>query len=479
LCLFRNVKVRILSHCFFSIIHNCRYNKLLEDLSDPNGAWKLSKVQWEKIGVGFAKSVENEGEDIETAFLFLKDNSGQQLNDITLRQDIPIVEGELYQFCFFAKMEQTVGNLLRFSIIKIKNWQSVGVTYWGNDTLEMSRFSQWNSHNGQFQVPEGTNTYTVRMIFYRGQGRGSCLIDNVSLQRQEKQTYYVSSSDGNDENDGLSPDKPWSSLQKVSNNKFLSGDSILFKTGDEFIGQLDVSSSGTPEVPIVFTSYGSGNKPIINGSGAAGGDYEFAVLIENKKGIVLDNIEVQNDRHISRPDNKDIRSYGILIRVNEPESMESFILKNLTIKNIYPIHLDDVSFYDVEVAGIHVYTTVNYEGKEKHISDVLIENCDISRSAKLGIWTVHGFSVTDEVGNDTINRNQNIVIKNNYIYENGGSGISISKAYNCLIEHNLIEYLGTSSFDSRMVGRGGSIWFFNSHNAVSYINLCGWRARFI
>ena len=90
-----------MSHCFFSIIHNCRYNKLLEDLSDPNGAWKLSKVQWEKIGVGFAKSVENEGEDIETAFLFLKDNSGQQLNDITLRQGHSYSRGRIISVLFF------------------------------------------------------------------------------------------------------------------------------------------------------------------------------------------------------------------------------------------------------------------------------------------------------------------------------------------------------------------------------------------
>lgn len=440
-----------------------------EDLRDPNGNWKLNKIEWEKIGNGAAHAIENVGVANSTAFIFKKDNSAQQENDITLRQDIAITEGELYQFSFKAKLEQDTGNLLRFSIVKIKNGQ-IGATYWEKDTLKTEDFQDWHKHEGLFEIPANSNTDTIRIIFYRGKGGDTCLLDEVLIKKREKNTYYVSSTFGDDSNDGTSPEEAWASLLKISSSKFVKGDSILFKSGDEFIGQLAVTSSGSKLKPIVFSNYGEGKKPIINGSGSIDGDYEFAVFIENQEGIVLDNLEIQNDRKNPRVDNKDTRCYGVLIRVNQPHSKKFFRLQNLTIKNIYPVHLDNIGFYDVEVAGIHVYTTTNYPDKEKHIKDIIIENCEISRSAKFGIWTVHGLAINDTVGNDTINRNKDIVIRNNHIFENGGSGITISKTYNCLIEHNLIEYSGASSFDDRMVGRGSSIWFFNSINGVTQYN---------
>lgn len=440
-----------------------------EDVRDPNGNWKLNKIEWEKVGDGGAHAMENIGVDNSTAFIFKKDNSSQQINDITLRQDIPITEGELYQFSFTAKMEQDTGNLLRFSIVKIKNGQ-VANEFWNKDTLLTEDYVDWHTHQGTFEIPAGSNTDTIRIIFYRGKGGDTCLLDQVIVKKREKETYYVSSTQGNDNNAGTSPAEAWASLQKISNNKFIKGDSILFKSGDEFIGQLAVPSSGSATDPIVFSKYGEGSKPIINGSGGPDGDFEFAVFIENQEGIVLDNLEIQNDRKTPRTDNKDTRCYGVLIRVNQPESKEYFRLQNLTIKNIYPIHLDDIDFQNTEVAGIHVLTTINYPDKEKHIKDIVIENCEISRSAKFGVWMVHGLAVNDTVGNDSINRNMNIVVRNNHVFENGGSGVTISKAYNCLIEHNLIEYSGASSFDSRMLGRGSSIWFFNSINGVSQYN---------
>jgi hypothetical protein len=77
--------------------------------------------------------------------------------------------------------------------------------------------------------------------------------------------YYVSNS-GNDSNDGLTPETPWATLQKVNTSTYQPGNAIFFKKGDSWTGTLTPPSSGTSGLPIVFSSYGSGDKPKIHGS---------------------------------------------------------------------------------------------------------------------------------------------------------------------------------------------------------------------
>jgi parallel beta-helix repeat protein len=77
--------------------------------------------------------------------------------------------------------------------------------------------------------------------------------------------YYVSTS-GNDSNSGTSPDKPWKSLTKVNNFSPQQGDQILFNRGDEWVGTITVSASGSSGNPVVYGAYGTGSNPKIYGS---------------------------------------------------------------------------------------------------------------------------------------------------------------------------------------------------------------------
>lgn len=79
-------------------------------------------------------------------------------------------------------------------------------------------------------------------------------------------TYYVSNSLGNDLNNGLSPSSPWKTLAMVSSFNFQPGDSILFKRGDVWkeASTLAFTESGTVTSPIIISTYGLGNKPIIS-----------------------------------------------------------------------------------------------------------------------------------------------------------------------------------------------------------------------
>jgi parallel beta-helix repeat protein len=83
-------------------------------------------------------------------------------------------------------------------------------------------------------------------------------------------TFYMSSSVGNDANDGRSPEKPWQHLSKIylksiSAQPFQPGDSILLKRGDEWEGQIHLQANGTSNAPIVIGAYGQGTKPLLIG----------------------------------------------------------------------------------------------------------------------------------------------------------------------------------------------------------------------
>ena len=77
--------------------------------------------------------------------------------------------------------------------------------------------------------------------------------------------YYLSNS-GNDSNSGTSSGSPWQTITKLNTKTLAAGDSVFFKCGDVFRGDIVVSQSGNSSAPIVYTSYGAGAKPIISGA---------------------------------------------------------------------------------------------------------------------------------------------------------------------------------------------------------------------
>jgi Right handed beta helix region len=81
-------------------------------------------------------------------------------------------------------------------------------------------------------------------------------------------TYYVSA-DGNDSNDGRSPQTAWQTLAEVATVALQPGDSILLRGGDTFSGPLKTAGSGTAGAPILFASYGSGRARIVGPTSAA------------------------------------------------------------------------------------------------------------------------------------------------------------------------------------------------------------------
>ena len=94
--------------------------------------------------------------------------------------------------------------------------------------------------------------------------------------------YYVSSSQGNDENDGLSPETAWATAKHAC-EMISEGDTVLFKRGD--IWRMDNIRCLTKYV--TYSAYGEGAKPAFYGSAENATGEEHWSLLEGTDNIWL------------------------------------------------------------------------------------------------------------------------------------------------------------------------------------------------
>jgi hypothetical protein len=99
-------------------------------------------------------------------------------------------------------------------------------------------------------------------------------------------SYYVSSA-GHDDNDGLSQAQAWKTIERVNRVNLDSGDQILFEAHTRFPGTLELNAEdgGTPQQPVVITSYGQGYATIAPRQGDG-------IRVHNSGGIKIARLKI-------------------------------------------------------------------------------------------------------------------------------------------------------------------------------------------
>jgi len=295
--------------------------------------------------------------------------------------------------------------------------------------------------------------------------------------------YYISAS-GNDTNDGTSEGTPWKTIDKLnqalatdaSGGWAAPGTKILFKRGDSFYGHLMFSRSGTVDNLIELSCYGNANDelPIISGSGGTitGGDYFEAITMTNSSHVLVTKLWIKNDRTDgSRYTWGEYTSYGIKIVATKWGGILSNVtFRDVKVSDVFGIEIPPPSeFNSLNATGIRMESDENEEGIEVSIKDVLVEDSYFTNIGKAGVWCTHKGDLDTEDG--AVNRNQNIVVRNNTFYRTGGSGVIMSKTYNGLIENNDFDQTGYSNgVENRLAGRGSGAWVFSCQNIIAQYN---------
>ena len=209
--------------------------------------------------------------------------------------------------------------------------------------------------------------------------------------------YYVSSLNGNDDNDGLTPQSPFLTLDKINGLSINAGDKILLEKGSVFDNQfLHLKNCGDiNSEPIEIASYGDSDRPPIintNGNGIWFQDYgvpldyrghvykgnvSSSVLLYDVENIIVKDIEIANKEEFttledySAPDKMD--RTGVAVVAQNRGTLHSITLKNLFIHdvngNVYNKHMNNGGIYmtafkpaDEEKTGVARYDGVTVDG---------------------------------------------------------------------------------------------------------------------
>jgi len=261
-------------------------------------------------------------------------------------------------------------------------------------------------------------------------------------------TYYVDDVAGLDGNNGTSSNTAWQSLGKVSGLTFQPGDRILFKAGGTWTGELDLNGNGTQANPIVVDRYDSGPKPFINGGG-----YESAVRLQGVSYWEVNNLELINNGGPTLSGAADYR-VGVLVKSAFTAIRSHIYLRNLTIHDVFP---ETVPYGH----GIHVLAACS-GSVDTYYNDVRIENCNISRTGRFGIWVQQTGSTSAD---PAYRYNRNVMIRSNLFVNVGGSGAETGWCDGVLLENNIVNHSG-ASVDPRQWARGSGYWPFKCKNVL-------------
>ncbi len=268
------------------------------------------------------------------------------------------------------------------------------------------------------------------------------------------QNYYVDATNGNDANNGLSPNSAWKTITTVNNNIrnniFKDGDAVLFKRGEIFD---DAAFQGTSFRINHFTiaDYGSGAKPrfegniyqpiFFSGTGSTeditirnidisgqnwmvdwpGHIYERNIYLKGFDGVTIDG--VYGNGHIIPPDPSILGHSAIQI----DDCIGEIVVKNCELFNWGPWDMPRLTANDQN----GIYITNIYRG-----AHILIHNN-----------ILHDFN-GDGVAFDLTKGSAEIY--NNEFYNFGENAIDLKSTENVDIHHNEF-YFTTPNF-----GRGGN-----------------------
>lgn len=270
-------------------------------------------------------------------------------------------------------------------------------------------------------------------------------------------TYYVDSKAGNDINSGLSSNSPWQSLIKVNGHSFTAGDSILFKRGETWEGQLVPAGSGTQGKPVVFSAYGKGALPEIK----AAGHFRDALLIKNVEYLVVEYLSLSNFDN-SVPFQK-TGPTGVRILAENIGTLHNIRLANLYVHDVN----GDNKKGSAEGCGIFW----DCQGPVRsNIEHLLIENCTVERVDRNGIRGNGTFSIRSNWF-----PNKDLIIRNSILKDIGGDGIVIKAFDTALIEHNKLFHIRTRALDNAV-----AVWPHSSdhvliqYNEVAYTKNENW-----
>ncbi len=241
--------------------------------------------------------------------------------------------------------------------------------------------------------------------------------------------YYISSSTGNDSNDGNSPDTAWKTLSKIEieRNNFLPGDIIAFKRGDIWNDGSFLNLSGVKgrkEKYIHFTSFGEGHKPIISVVGKPNATWVY------QGGNIWRSSSFHDQISRVMIDDKEVLGSWIYSELNTnigdsrkvPSSIVKFVWDNIgdgyfvyLYSSVNPSKINIKVSLDVRALSLYdnsflIVSDIEFQGG--YHGGITVKACNniIFDNIKIGVMSRHGLSTA--YSNIINKHSKNITVKN-------------------------------------------------------------------
>lgn len=272
--------------------------------------------------------------------------------------------------------------------------------------------------------------------------------------------YYVDAINGDDNNNGLSSDAAWKSIDKVNNVRYGLRSRVLFNRGQTWRGQL-VPKNGT-----TYGAYGTGNKPVLMGSINKSGSSDWidegsniwrcAEVITLDVGNVIFNnaalfgykkwsggdLAAQGDFYYDRATGG-LRIYS----ASNPASLYTSIELALRRHVVDYTNVSNGTFENLSITngGAHGFGGSN-------TSYITIRQCDISYIGG-GDLTLDGQNIRFGNGIEFWGNAHNNLVEGNRIWEIYDSALTnqndstVAKQYTITYRNNIIWNCGMSSFE--------------------------------
>lgn len=275
-------------------------------------------------------------------------------------------------------------------------------------------------------------------------------------------TFYVSA-DGNDCADGRSPATAWQTLSRVNEANLGFSDTVRFHAGDVFRGHLE-PQSGAPGQPVVYRSYGSGEKPVLEPSFDASAPEDWVKVgkklwkcekpSRNELGNVILNhgakgcaFKVDSPEQLGRKDLHFcwVREEGAVYMVSRRNPGKRFRSIELAEKQ----HIvDETDCHDIVYDGLWLRYGAAHGIGGSGVKNITIRNCDISW---IGGSTLYiddgGRGVRYGNGIEFWSAAQDILVENNRVWECWDAAMTNQSNIDGVVQKN-ITYRGNEIWNS-------------------------------
>lgn len=256
------------------------------------------------------------------------------------------------------------------------------------------------------------------------------------------ETYYISSSVGDDRFPGTSQAQPWRSLARLRDVPLRPGDRVLLIAGSRWTEPLTITRSGRAGAPITVGAIGPGPRPRID----AGGVSPHGVGVINAEYVTVSGLEVTNDSATPA------QRFGVLV-----SAQDRGVTRGIRISDMY-VH--DVRGLNSRKDNGGIVFSATGQRLATRFHDLVIERNIIWRVDRSGIA-----GISDRISRSDWFPSEDIVIRDNYLEDIGGDGIVPRGTDGALIEHNIVRYAA-----GRAPGYNAGIWQWSTDNSLIQLN---------